>query len=349
MAEYKTMPLTTSIKNYLLQRIAKAGTEPERLPSEMELCAKFGVSRITVRRAIEPLEKLDYIIRIPGRQGSFTNPKKAMAVPNIVGILYDDGTRNYFNSTSSEILTGFMAEMEDADCDFEFVLLNVSGNQNIAQEIENMALDGLLWIMPSESVIGQINLLLEKEYPVVTLGSMYDSMLPFPAKNTIYRNFGQSGFITAKLMLQLNLKYVARVGLYHISSEVFQNEMQKSGVSLTRDYFIETPADITEKLSKLLKSRKVDAIISDGGLERYEKVLQVLRQKDEWRKIPLFLSNYRLERKIKATCSDLKIELFPKTGFLVFGQTAGRYMRKILSGEIRTFESFQIPFQNEEE
>ena len=46
----KTMPLTAGVKNYLLQCVAKAGTKPERILSEMQLCEKFGVSRITVRR-----------------------------------------------------------------------------------------------------------------------------------------------------------------------------------------------------------------------------------------------------------------------------------------------------------
>ncbi len=350
MAGHKTMPLTTSIRNYLLQRIAKAGTEPERLPSEMELCEKFGVSRITVRRAIESLETIRYIIRIPGRQGAFTNPEVAMAVPHIVGILGGDGTRNYVNASTAEILTGFMEEMKDADCDFEFMILNINGNRDAAREIENMALDGLLWIMPEESMIGQIDCLIQEEYPVVTLGSIYNSAFPQPKKNTIFRNFGHVGFLAAKQMLKLHLKNVARLGIYNISAEVFQNEMRKNGASLTRDYFIETPEEITEKLPALLSSRKVDAVLSNGGLDRYEKVIQVLRRREDWSRLPLFLDNYRLERKLKAGCSDLKIELLPKTQFLkTYGKAAGQYMKKLISGEVKTFESIQIPSPKEGE
>ena len=350
MTECKTMPLTTSIKNYLLQRIAKAGTEPEKLPSEMELCTKFGVSRITVRRAIESLEQISYIIRIPGRQGAFTNPKVAMAVPHIIGILGGNGTRNYVNAPTAEILTGFMAEMKDADCDFEFMILNISGNQDAAREIENMALDGLLWIMPDDEMIDPINRLVQENYPIVTLGSIYNSTLRIPEGNTIYRNFGQIGVTTAELMLQNNFKNVARLGIYNISSEVFRNQMRKAGISLSRDYFIETPEEITEKLTKLLKSKKVDAVICNGSLDRYEKAIRTLRQKEDWKKIPLYLDDYRLERKLKDSCPDLNIRLLPKTEFLkTYGEAAGHCMKKLISGEIKSFESFQIPIQNKEE
>ncbi len=349
MAEYKTMPLTTSIKNYLLQRIAKAGTEPERLPSEMELCAKFGVSRITVRRAIESLETIDYIIRLPGRQGAFTNPAVAMAVPHLVGILGGDGSRNYINTLTAEILSGFMTEMRDTDCDFEFMLLNITGNRNTAQEIENMALDGLLWIMPEEDMAGQIDMLIRKEFPIVTLGSIYNSAAALPKKNTICRNFAQIGFTSADWMLKHHHKCVARIGFYNISAEIFHREMRKAGAPLTMEYFIDPPADIEEKLTKLLESRRVDAIISNGGLDRYRRVIQVLRRRKEWTKIPLYLDDYRLERKLKETCTDLSIETLPTTPYLKsYGQTAGHYMKRMISGEIKTFETVQIP-SNEEE
>ncbi len=349
MAEYKTMPLTTSIKNYLLQRIAKAGTEPERLPSEMDLCAKFGVSRITVRRAIESLETINYIIRLPGRQGAFTNPAVAMAVPHLVGILMGDGSRNYINTLTAEILTGFMEKMKDSDCDFEFMILNINGNQDAAREIENMALDGILWIMPEETMVEQIDMLIRKEFPVVTLGSIYNSIALLPKKNTICRNFAQIGFTSADWMLKHHHKCVARIGFYNISAEIFHREMKKAGAPLSMEYFIDPPADIEEKLTKLLKSSKVDAIISNGGLDRYQRVIHVLRQREEWTKIPLYLDDYRLEGKLKETCTDLSIETLPTTPFLKdYGQTAGHFMKKMISGEVKTFETVQIPFNEEE-
>lgn len=57
------------------------GVDPELLPGEMELCEKFKVSRVTVRRAIESLIAGAYIIRLPKRRGAFTNPEMAKSIP----------------------------------------------------------------------------------------------------------------------------------------------------------------------------------------------------------------------------------------------------------------------------
>lgn len=158
----KTMPLTAGVKNYLLHCVAKAGTKPERILSEMQLCKKFGVSRITVRRAIQSLEQSKHLIRLPGRHGAFTNPELAMSVPFLVGILCHEGTQNCFDTALSEILTGFMGALRNINCCFEFLNLNLNGNQSVAQEIENMAVDGLFWSTPSESRIDDINELLQR-------------------------------------------------------------------------------------------------------------------------------------------------------------------------------------------
>lgn len=45
-------------------------SEGHRIPTEMELCSQYGVSRVTVRRALEELVNYGYITRTRGR-GSF--------------------------------------------------------------------------------------------------------------------------------------------------------------------------------------------------------------------------------------------------------------------------------------
>lgn len=46
-----------------------------KIPTEMELCKKYAVSRITVRRALEALVEINYINRVRGR-GSFVTVNK---------------------------------------------------------------------------------------------------------------------------------------------------------------------------------------------------------------------------------------------------------------------------------
>ena len=50
------MPLYHQLKERLVERIASGTWPPEsRLPSERELCELFGISRITVRQALDQL------------------------------------------------------------------------------------------------------------------------------------------------------------------------------------------------------------------------------------------------------------------------------------------------------
>ena len=67
--------LSSSVKNYLYQYIRSLEQSGNmKLPPESELSAKLGVSRVTVRRALDELENEGIILRIQGR-GTFANPE----------------------------------------------------------------------------------------------------------------------------------------------------------------------------------------------------------------------------------------------------------------------------------
>jgi GntR family transcriptional regulator len=66
------VPLYHQLEGTLADRIA-AGRYGEGLPGELELVAEFGVSRGTVRQALDRLTRRGLIVRQPGR-GSFVAP-----------------------------------------------------------------------------------------------------------------------------------------------------------------------------------------------------------------------------------------------------------------------------------
>ncbi|WP_286173486.1 GntR family transcriptional regulator [Clostridium sp. WB02_MRS01] len=67
--------LSSSVKNYLYKYIRSLDLGGNtKLPPENELSLNLGVSRVTVRRALDELEKEGIVLRIHGR-GTFVNPE----------------------------------------------------------------------------------------------------------------------------------------------------------------------------------------------------------------------------------------------------------------------------------
>ena len=65
------MPLYEQLHEDMLSKIVSRKWKPSwRIPTEMELCEIYGVSRITVRKAIEDLVRLGYLVRQRGK-GTF--------------------------------------------------------------------------------------------------------------------------------------------------------------------------------------------------------------------------------------------------------------------------------------
>jgi GntR family transcriptional regulator len=73
----KNIPMHEQISRWLREQIAdKSYANDEKLPSEQELSDRFGVSRVTVRRALQTLENEQLIYRCQGL-GSFVKTVKA--------------------------------------------------------------------------------------------------------------------------------------------------------------------------------------------------------------------------------------------------------------------------------
>lgn len=84
------LPLYHQLKQYLLYRIHNGEIDTgEALPPEEELEEAYGVSRITVRRALGELVSAGFISRQPGR-GTFVLPSKVEHSSSEVAGIRDD-------------------------------------------------------------------------------------------------------------------------------------------------------------------------------------------------------------------------------------------------------------------
>lgn len=76
--------LSSTVKNYLYKYIRSVDLNGNtKLPPENEISSNLGVSRVTVRRALDELEREGMVLRIHGR-GTFINPEAVSIQINLM-------------------------------------------------------------------------------------------------------------------------------------------------------------------------------------------------------------------------------------------------------------------------
>jgi GntR family transcriptional regulator len=108
----KKPPRYEQIAEYLRGRIASA--EPgDRLPSDAELCDRFGVSRMTARQAVQVLAAEDLVVRRRGA-GTFVAPRR---VPRKLGspLSFTESMKRRGMTASSRLLERREIQPSDAE------------------------------------------------------------------------------------------------------------------------------------------------------------------------------------------------------------------------------------------
>ena len=92
-------PLYLKVKNHLLARIQSGEWQPnQRLPSEHELMAQFGVSRMTANRAVRELTDEGRLVRLQGVGTFVAQPKAQSALFEVHSIAAEIEKRGHRHS-----------------------------------------------------------------------------------------------------------------------------------------------------------------------------------------------------------------------------------------------------------
>ncbi len=96
-------PLYHQLKELLLSNLKEGEFKPEvPLPTEAALMTQYGISRITVRRAMSELEQEGYIYRMPGKGTFISEPKISRGLTGLTSFAED--MREKGLATSSKLL-----------------------------------------------------------------------------------------------------------------------------------------------------------------------------------------------------------------------------------------------------
>ncbi len=103
----KYIQLATIIRDKILRQEYKAG---EQIPSEVELCGAYQVSRITVREAVNKLVQENYLNRVQGKGTYVVHPKLRRNIAKVYSFSSD--MRHLGLEPSSRVLALAVEEVE---------------------------------------------------------------------------------------------------------------------------------------------------------------------------------------------------------------------------------------------
>lgn len=301
MGEKKQVLRTEPVKQYLIQCSMKAGSEQVRLMEEMELCRKFGVSRGTVRQAIEETIRLGYATRLPKRRGLFSLPGNSR-IPEkcrMIALLYDNQTFFVLTRHDAAMVSAFFEELTQYPCNFCVPRMNEFTEESIL----GLEMDGLVWFHPPKENAPLIRQLIGRGYPIVAVPFFYSDSFDTDPDHYLYVDYLGAAKKRAEVFAWNNCRNLLICGGSSPSIILLEKEFRKT--PLAENVFISdgTPSS----LQTILRNENIDAIFSFGGIDIYQTVFQVVRSLPDPRKILIQIDPGFLEDSLIKKNPDLHI------------------------------------------
>ncbi len=158
------------IRQYVYTRIAVAKPDEinDCLTTEQELCRKFGVSRGTVRKALQMLVDEGLLIRIP-HHGTFIHPAvlNSAGPLRIIGLILFDGEISYLDDYMLALMRGAMDGCLGSG--FQIRQINFLGDaERTIEGLSDSRLSGVIWLSPTPSAREGFQKLQQMNFPLVT-------------------------------------------------------------------------------------------------------------------------------------------------------------------------------------
>jgi len=115
--KYSNVPLYSQLKNLIIQKIESGEYAGDtRIPSEQEFCDMYGISRPTVRQAINELTSNGYLYKQKGKGTFVTKAKTKVNIKNYSGFtdsVLDSQDRSKHNVLTLHTINSGQMQTED--------------------------------------------------------------------------------------------------------------------------------------------------------------------------------------------------------------------------------------------
>lgn len=288
MAYYKKSLATEPVRRYLLQMIAKSGSKPERLLPERDLAEKLHLSRVTVRRAIEELECVNYIIRLPGRRGAFTNPAMSTRAEHAIGIVV---SQNYIGQHFSLFLSGLSQKLYEMNIHYCFSLYSKPDKtpEEIAFELENSGFDCIVWHTQTPEDVEVIDLLHAHHFPALTICNLSYPEWRKPATAWYHFDFENAAKVLASYFIREKCRKVVFYSNDGLCLPVFRKTLEENDIPLDDSCVFNDIQKLKKSLPSLLADG-MDGLFCHWDDPQAKEILYAISSEKERYNVKILLS-----------------------------------------------------------
>lgn len=242
---------------------------PERI-----MCEQLNVSRMTYRKVLSWLIAEDIVKSVP-RKGHWVLSKDLRC--RKIGIIIGNGTESPFISYGN-----FLARILDClnENGLKAHLIQASRLENINISAMSHAVEGILWINPPIEAYDHIRQIQGEGIPVISVAYKINEGRPAEGPfllsdiNYVSLDFVQSTIAAAKAMIKHGYRRIIfATSPDYDASQALKSVFTDAGIKFSDDQIISEVEGLEENLDTIRRRLDIDAILSDGGWDRAEQVL----------------------------------------------------------------------------
>lgn len=198
------IPLHVQLLNRLRQLILSGEwTSHEQLPSEPELVRQLGVSRATVRKALESAEREGLLFRVAGK-GTFVEANPAAGPQRLVGFVIPQ----FRSSFDSNLLIGVERELKTQG--YRVLFCNserrLEEENNLLAELIQDRVDGvIIWPVQSDDLDRELFRLSVRNFPLVLM----DRTFPYLETDSALVDNTGGAFAATQHLIELGHRKIA--------------------------------------------------------------------------------------------------------------------------------------------
>ncbi len=258
-AELKAAPVADymRIRQYVMALTMRKSAPQAMIPSMNELARSFGVTRMTVHKALKDLIRERYLIVRKGI-GTYVNP--AMMRGEIgngpercFGIIVGSGKHCFYDAYYWESICAFGNAVTERPWNVKFMNFSSFAPKSIAKEIKDNFVDGVAWIDPYEKNGQEALRLLRKEgFPAVAIHAQIDGV------DCVRMDWESHAYEIGKKLLaegRRNVVFADFKGILPVESQLkgLRKAFEDAGVKFNEGLVLKADASQAANLERILE------------------------------------------------------------------------------------------------